>query len=384
MSKHPVTRLRPASRSEQLAHPDRPLVPQLPVARGEQGGDRRRHGERRSDFLREPFEHSAPPAARRGLRLVGVSLGLAAMVAGSALAGRRLGATPTPPPPTTGTVEIQTNPPGARVSIDGQSTGMTPMTLTLTAGAHALELSGDGTARSIQLSVKAGGHTSQFVELPPPAPAPTGGRLEVRTDPSGVAVSIDGAAYGTTPTTIADLPPGDHVVVLSGPEGQVRRVVSIDADATTMLDVPLKEGASLPDRGWLVVSAPIDVTVRRDGRDLGQAGSDRIALEPGRHDLEFVNDALHYRAGRTVQIAAGRVRTIQLDVPTGSLAINALPWADAWVDGRPVGQTPLSSIGVAIGRHEVTLRHPELGERRRQIVVSPDAPTRLTVDFKQP
>ena len=382
----PVTRLRPASRSEQLEHPDQVLVAVPPTRQPPSSRDRRHHLDRRDGGRPgEMFGQTFGPPPRGGLRVIGVAIGLAVVVGGSMLAGRRLGATPALPPATTGTVEIRTNPSGARVVIDGrQASGMTPVTLTVGAGTHALELSSEGRSRSVPLSVIAGGHTSQFVELPAPRPAITRGRLDVRTEPAGVVVTIDDTPRGTTPTTIPDLPPGDHVVVLHGPRGQLRRVVSIEADVTTTLDVRLGAGGSSPDRGWLALSAPIDLAVSENGRDLGHTSNGRIALTPGRHTLELVNDAIGYRSRKTLQIVAGQVQTLRLDVPTGSLAVDASPWAEVWVDGRPIGHTPLSNVGVAIGRHEVTLRHPDLGERRRQIVVGSDAPTRLMVDLVQP
>lgn len=40
-------------------------------------------------------------------------------------------------------------------------------------------------------------------------------RLIVLTDPSGVSVSVDGTGRGETPLAVADLPPGDHAVILT-------------------------------------------------------------------------------------------------------------------------------------------------------------------------
>ena len=50
-----------------------------------------------------------------------------------------------------------------------------------------------------------------------------------------------------------------------------------------------------------------------------------------------------------------------VSVPNGSLSINALPWADVWIDGRSVGTTPLGNLSVPVGIHEIVWRHPELG-----------------------
>jgi hypothetical protein len=52
-----------------------------------------------------------------------------------------------------------------------------------------------------------------------------------------------------------------------------------------------------------------------------------------------------------------------------------------FVDGRSVGLTPLGSVTVPIGSHEIVWRHPQLGEKRRTVVVGAQTPTRVTMDL---
>jgi hypothetical protein len=52
------------------------------------------------------------------------------------------------------------------------------------------------------------------------------------------------------------------------------------------------------------------------------------------------------------------------------------------VDGERVGDTPIGTLTRTIGRHEVVLRHPELGERRVPVVITMGQPARVSVDFK--
>jgi serine/threonine-protein kinase len=84
-----------------------------------------------------------------------------------------------------------------------------------------------------------------------------------------------------------------------------------------------------------------------------------------------------------VQVAAGQTTSITLDVPTGTLHINALPWAQVAVDGRAIGETPIANLSLPIGSHEVVFRHPELGERRQVVLVKPGPPVRLGVDLRK-
>jgi serine/threonine-protein kinase len=70
-------------------------------------------------------------------------------------------------------------------------------------------------------------------------------------------------------------------------------------------------------------------------------------------------------------------------MPNGSLSINALPWAEVYIDGEYAGTTPLGNVAVAIGSHDVVWRHPELGERRGTVSVPANTPARIGVDFSQ-
>jgi hypothetical protein len=54
-----------------------------------------------------------------------------------------------------------------------------------------------------------------------------------------------------------------------------------------------------------------------------------------------------------------------------------------WVDGVRIGETPLAGVPVPVGRRVVTFKHPQLGERRVECLVSLKRPTRLGVDLRK-
>ena len=136
-----------------------------------------------------------------------------------------------------GELVVQSRPVAARVSIDGEDRGVTPLTIALPSGAHVLEVqSGKSEPRVIPLTIQAGVQTAQYIELQ--NVALTGG-LEIRSDPAGAKVTIDGQVRGSTPLTIRDLAPGDHQIVLEGGGRKVTQAVRIDAGITAQLVVPL-------------------------------------------------------------------------------------------------------------------------------------------------
>lgn len=283
--------------------------------------------------------------------------------------------------PPTGMLVVNTNPQGVQVFIDGKKRGMTPLTLELPTGDHKLELTQGDQTRAIPVKITQGGQVSQFVELPVVAAAE--GQLSVRTDPPGATVTIDGQRRGVSPLVVEGLTPGIHVVGLQNPLSSVTEQVTIQAGATASLVVPLSAPQGIPVSGWVSVNSPVEMQLFEDGRLVGTSRSDRIMMSVGDHNLLLVNESLGYRVNRTIQVAPGRVTPMRLDPPKGTLSLNASPWAEVWVDGDRVGDTPMGNISLQIGSHDVLFRHPDLGEQRHTVTVTMNAPARLSVDMRK-
>ena len=105
-------------------------------------------------------------------------------------------------------------------------------------------------------------------------------------------------------------------------------------------------------------------------------------LPAGRHELQLVNEALGYKVARTVTVQPGKTASLSADMPNGTVNLNASPWAEVWIDGQRVGETPIGNLSVPIGPHEVVFRHPQFGEKRHAISVTMSGPVRLSVDMK--
>jgi serine/threonine-protein kinase len=234
--------------------------------------------------------------------------------------------------------------------------------------------------RVIPVTVTAGAEASQYLELPE---TPSSGSLLIQSDPPGARVSVDGVDHGAAPASVADLTPGEHEVVLQAEGGTpVRQKVVIQAGVTSSVLAPVATASAGPVSGWLSVRASVAIEVRENGRLIGTTDADKIMMAAGRHDIELVNDTLGYHVTRTVQVPPGKVAPLSIDMPLGILNVNAAPWAEVWVDGRRVGETPIGNLPMAIGPHEIVFRHPQLGEKRQAVSVTLKAPVRLSVDMK--
>lgn len=282
-----------------------------------------------------------------------------------------------------GTLSVGTSPAGIPVFVDDQPHGVTPLGVELPAGEHIVELRTDTERRRIPITVTAGGQVSQYFEFARTGTAaqPTG-ELQVRTDPIGAGVTVDGKYVGRSPVSVSDLTPGNHTVVMQNESGSQTERVIIENGRTASLVVSMGSAQKAGAAGWIRVEAPAEVQVFENGRLVGASNFERIMLPVGRHELEFVNEAVGYRERRAVQVAAGQASTLRLEWPRGSMAINAIPWAEVFVDGQRVGETPIGNYSTLVGTHEVLFRHPELGERRMSVTVTTAEPLKVGIDLR--
>jgi hypothetical protein len=289
--------------------------------------------------------------------------------------------------PATGSLTIQTTPAGLEVGIDGRPSGVTPLTVALAPASYSIQIGNGAQRRDLTVSVSAGTSVVQHLEVPAaPAAAPddTDGALLVQTDPAGQAVAIDGVTRGQSPLTITDLPAGDHSVLVRGTSGSVRRTVKVKPGETVSLVISpaAPAAAASPAAGWLSVQAATPLELREFGNVIGTTETDQVMLPAGEHEIEIVNEAIGFRSSRRVDVASGKKTTISVELPFGSLSLNAQPWAEVWIGGERVGETPIANLQRRVGSHEVVFRHPQFGERRETVVVTLRQPARLGVDMR--
>ena len=159
--------------------------------------------------------------------------------------------------------------------VDGVERGNTPARLSLTPGAHILELRGRGVPRVIPFNVAAGAEVSQYLEF---ADTPETGSLRVQSR-SGRREGASSTApiAASRRSRVTDLAPGDHEVVL-----QTRRRHRCDTSSSCRPASPPRSSrrcrgraAAGPVSGWLTVKAPFTLEIREDGQLLGTTDSDR-------------------------------------------------------------------------------------------------------------
>jgi hypothetical protein len=200
------------------------------------------------------------------------------------------------------------------------------------------------------------------------------GRLVVSSSSTSARVLVDGTMRGMTPLTLDNLAVGPHVVLLENTNGSVSRSVTIEADHTAQVEETIFPG-------WLLVNAPIELTITEGTRVIRLDDRGQAMLPPGPHELRLENRALGYQEVRQVEVRPGEMARLSIVPPRSTLNLTATAPAEVWLDGVAVGQTPLADLAVEIGTHDVRLKSAA-GEHRLTALVTV-TPLDLNVDFSE-
>jgi hypothetical protein len=186
-----------------------------------------------------------------------------------------------------GRISVVTDPPGARVKVDGVPRGTSPVVVTdLSAANHLVTVtSATGVAERI-IAVEGGGTASVVFSLPKRSEtstpsAPLGGWLAVAV-PFDVQVVERDEVIGASGTTKIMLPSGRHEVdlVSQSLDYRERRKIEIAPGKVTTLRIDAPKGAiSVNARPWADVSI--------DGNDVGQTPIANLAVPIGTHYMIF-------------------------------------------------------------------------------------------------
>ncbi len=266
-----------------------------------------------------------------------------------------------------GLVTLDSEPPGARLMVDGTDLGKTPLRdLPLAAGEHRLRLEEARHLPLEQTLLVTGRNVRQQLQL---RLAPAWAVVTVDSLPSGAAVLLDGEAVGHTPTTLEVLQ-GEHQLTLQLPryaEWQQTLIIKASADQN-LGQVTLQSAPGL----LALDSVPAGANVTLDGDFQGQTPM-TLEISPGHaHRLEVFKPGYQRYSGAVELAAASRdQRTVTLQAQLGEVRLRISP-ANALVriNGKPIakGEQTLSLPAV---EHSVDISLEGYASVRRSVTPRP-------------
>jgi hypothetical protein len=204
--------------------------------------------------------------------------------------------------PATTTVDVSSDPAGARVTIDGKASGVTPLSVTVDPGAHEVSVSNGSSTMSRTVTVGAGATAAVMASLVAPG---SGAGWVTIASPVELQILEGGVVIGTTTATRLMLPAGRHDLVVSnatlGFQAPLRVDVQAGKSGIATVGVP---------NGSVSINALPWATVSLDGRDLGTTPLANVDVPLGTHDIVLRHPQLGERRQSVLVTTKGPVRLV--------------------------------------------------------------------------
>jgi serine/threonine-protein kinase len=224
-----------------------------------------------------------------------------------------------------GTLQVETEPPGASVVLDGKpQAGKTPLTLS--------EVS-SGVEHLLRVSLE--GHHEEAAT--------------VKVEPGA-----------TTPVKLA-------LKAVAAPEPEPTPAPVAEARE--------KKGKKGALTGEVALSSTPSADIFLGAKRLGRTPA-TVRLPVGKVSLTFVNRELELRQTVSVQVDGKEPTQASFAFKKGKLAADVTPWADVYIGERKLGTTPLAPREVYEGSYTLRLVNSELGAIKAvKVVVAPGKTT---------
>ena len=203
---------------------------------------------------------------------------------------------PAAAPVSTGRIDVTSDPPGARVSVDGVPRGVTPASIgNVAAGQHAVAIYGDASTVTRTVTVSAGSTASVVATLTPAGA--TAGWVAFRA-PFEMQVLEGGRIIGSTATERMLLPAGRHDLVLASQALEYESALTVQIGVGTTITPTV----TIPN-GSLSINATPWADVFLDGRAVGTTPLANLSVPIGSHEIVFRHPQLGERR-QTVVVKA--------------------------------------------------------------------------------
>ena len=130
----------------------------------------------------------------------------------------------------------------------------------------------------------------------------------------------------------------------------------------------------------ITTEPPADIFLGK--KKLGRGSIQRASVPAGKHKLKIV---LRKGTQRVLPVKIKRGEHIEKSVAFGSgkLRVVVLPWANVWVDGQKKGQTPMPSMELLEGYHQVRLVNDQIGkDQTEKVKIQPGKESLVRIDWR--
>lgn len=139
-----------------------------------------------------------------------------------------------------------------------------------------------------------------------------------------------------------------------------------DAEGLRYLGLAEQQLALVQGGRLLVNSQPL-AQVYLDGAPRGRTPLTLERVPAGPHSVEV--RAHGQSQSQQVSLRGRSTVEVSFTLLGGQLSVNCQPWAQVYLDGRLVGQTPLTLENLVLGPHQLSLRRPGYQDQEAEVVL---------------
>jgi hypothetical protein len=303
------------------------------------------------------------------------------------------------PTPSYGNIQVNSNPSGAIVTIDGGNWQYSPATFTgISTGGHSIQISMSGYQPYGTSAYVTSGQTATVTAyLVPNTPQPQTGSISVVTSPKGADIYVDGNYKAESPYVVTNLAPGPHTLRLhKAGYDEYLSTITVYAGSQTPVSITFTRQQS--DVGSIeVASTPAGSSVYLDGNFMGQTpiGSyfDLTSILAGYHtilirhtDYQDYTQMVYVKGGEVVTVNAQLTPNAPSPIPdtTGQIIIVSTPaGAELFLDNIFKGITPVTLSDIPAGSHVVTVKQAGYADASQTVTVTGGQSTPVAISLAE-
>ena len=249
-----------------------------------------------------------------------------------------------------GALQIESDPPGAEVYIDGRKSGVTPVTLArIENGDHTVKVVRSGyDTWTNQVSIAAGRQSTIQARL-----SVSMGNLVITSTPADAVIYLSGVKHGKTPLELK-VEQGVRTIEIRKP-GYDTWKQDVKINAGDHLEV--KAELSQLKGGLQVESSPSDANVYISGKFIGKTPLHLKDVQSGNATVEVRKDCFQ-KDSRTISVKPGKLAKLDFSLTPdcGTIIITSEPEKAKWyIDNRFAGTTPGKVENLSSGAHRIRI-----------------------------
>jgi serine/threonine-protein kinase len=277
----------------------------------------------------------------------------------------------------------------------------------LTRGSHLVRVQAPGYERTADQAVSVQSGEESVIHFKLAGENSAGIDVRVAAAPE-LRITLDGIDRGPAPLVLRGLSAGQHTLRLDGSPlyAPFEQQLQLDPAQILLIEpklVPLKAVINVTP-GIAALGAWVEIEgggVRHELRKLParvevapdasyRLRAKRIGYRDYETEISFADGVLEKvipidlawdaAIGANGPLSTDAMPVVLESSETGTLGANSIPISSVFIDGRPVGTTPVQ-IPVAPGRHHVVFVHPSMGRKSVTVEVTAAKPTVAAVRF---